>query len=96
MRRLLCAALAISASTTAALASPEAMICADRQLLDRVLVGRDQTWQRAIGMTTRGELLELYMAVDGNWTILSTARDGGACIVENGRAGEAVPIVPNA
>jgi hypothetical protein len=61
-----------------------------------VLDGRDQQRLRSMGVTAGGELLELYMAVDGSWAILSTAADGGACIIEDGKAGEAIPTNPNA
>lgn len=79
-----------------AFTAPEALICADRHLLTQVLGGREQRRQRAIGVTARGELLELYMARDGSWSILSTTADGGACIIEDGTAGEAIPSNPNA
>ena len=45
-----------------------------------------------MGMTAKGELLELYVAGDGAWSILMTGLDGGgACIVADGAAGEAIP-----
>lgn len=76
--------------------APGALICGERNLLTQVLDGREQRRQRAIGVTARGELLELYMAVDGTWAILSTTGDGGACIIDDGTAGEAIPSEPNA
>jgi len=73
-----------------------ALICGERHLLAQVLDGREQRRQRAIGVTARGELLELYMAVDGSWAILSTTSDGGACIIEDGKAEDTIPSQPNA
>jgi hypothetical protein len=36
------------------------------------------------------------MAMDGSWAILSTTADGGACIIDDGTAGDAIPSDPKA
>ena len=96
MLRRLTSAGAFLALGMASETAVAAMICADHALLAEVLDARQQERQRAIGFTNRGELLELYAGVDGRWTVLMTGADGGACIVEDGEAWEAVPASPGA
>jgi hypothetical protein len=86
--KLVVAALGVTAATGA---SGSSTVCGDAQLLVQVLDGRDQERQRSMGMTAKGELLELYVAGDGAWSILMTGPDGGACIVADGHAEEAIP-----
>lgn len=91
MSRLLKLAVVALGVTAATDAFGSATVCADSELLVQVLDGRDQERQRSMGMTAQGELLELYVAGDGAWSILMTGLDGGACIVADGDAGEAIP-----
>jgi hypothetical protein len=81
-------ALGVTAATGA---SGSATVCGDTELLVQVLDGREQERQRSMGMTAKGELLELYVAADGAWSILMTGLDGGACIVADGDAEDAIP-----
>jgi hypothetical protein len=91
MSRLLSFAVAALGVTAATGASGSSTVCGDTDLLVQVLDGRDQERQRSMGMTAKGELLELYVAGDGTWSILMTGLDGGSCIVADGDAEEAIP-----
>jgi hypothetical protein len=91
MAKLLKLAIVAIGLTWASGAWASSTVCGETDLLVRLLHGQDQERQRSMGMTARGELLELYVARDGSWTILMTGLDGGACIVKDGDAGEAIP-----
>jgi hypothetical protein len=90
-RPLLKFAIAVLGVAAATNASASATVCGEAELLVEVLDGRDQERQRSMGMTAKGELLELYVAVDGTWSVLMTGLDGGACIVADGDAEESIP-----
>lgn len=91
MSRLLRFAIVALGLTMASGASASSTVCGETDLLVQLLHGQDQERQRSMGMTAQGELLELYVARDGSWTILMTGLDGGACIVKDGDAGEPIP-----
>ena len=92
MSRLLKFAVVALGVTAATDAFGSSTVCGDTELLVQVLDGRDQERQRSMGMTAKGELLELYVAGDGAWSILMTGLDGGgACIVADGAAGKRFP-----
>jgi hypothetical protein len=91
MSKMLIFAVAALSVTAANGASGSSTVCGETDLLVQVLDGRDQERQRSIGMTAKGELLELYVAGDGTWSVLMTGLDGGACIVAEGDAEEAIP-----
>jgi hypothetical protein len=91
MSRLLKFAVAVFGMTAATEALGSSTLCGESELLIQVLDGRDQERQRSMGMTAKGELLELYVAGDGGWSILMTGLDGGACIVADGDAAEPIP-----
>ncbi len=93
MAKLLKLAIVALGLTGASGAWASSTVCGETDLLVRLLHGQDQERQRSMGMTARGELLELYVARDGTWTILMTGLDGGACIVDDGDTDEAVPDV---
>jgi len=91
MSRVLKLAIVALGLAMAGEASASSTFCGETGLLVQVLHGQDQERQRSMGMTAKGELLELYVARDGSWTILMTGLDGGACIVKEGDAGEPIP-----
>lgn len=93
MSKLLKCAIAAFGVTLASDAMASSTVCGDTKLLLQVLDGREQERQRSMGMTANGELLELYLARDGTWSVLMMGLDGGACIVADGDPKEAIPDV---
>ena len=76
--------------------SASAMVCGEHQMLVNLLDERYQERQRSLGVTNDGDLMEVYASDGGEWTILATMADGGACIVAEGNSWDRIPDRPKA
>ena len=76
--------------------SASAMVCGEHQMLVTLLDQRYQERQRSLGMTSDGDLMEVYVSDSGSWTILARMPDGGACIVAKGEPWDRIPDRPEA
>ena len=73
-----------------------AMVCGEHQMLVSLLDERYQERQRSLGVNSDGDLIEVYASDDGEWTLLATMPDGGACIVAEGKRRHGIPDRPAA
>ena len=57
--------------------------CFDRKSLTKIikLVGEKPT---SIGLTVRGQIMEIFTSPKGNWTIVITHPNGMSCVVSTG------------
>lgn len=90
MKSLIGILLAFAVSTSAAEAV--SVKCGPHDAIVAKLKGKHKEKQAAIGITSRGGLLEIFQSPTGNFTILITSTGGISCIVESGHSLEVVTI----
>ncbi len=88
MRCLIVAVVAVLIGSSAG-GSAERSICGSHAMVAGHLArqwGETVSWRGLAG----GNLVELYTAANGGWTLVITRPDGVACLVASGRDGEAI------
>lgn len=65
--------------------------CAPRERWVDTLTDRYGEERRAVALDARGQLVELWGASDGAWTVLLTTPAGQSCLVGAGEAHEIIP-----
>ena len=71
----------------------ESSVCGPRdKIIDR-LAARYAERQSAIGMTSGGALVELFISPEGTWTFVHTTTDGLTCLLAAGQNWEALKPV---
>jgi hypothetical protein len=86
MRAILAAsALSFSLSFAASASGP---ICGDRDAIVTDLEVNHGETAQSVGLSTVGQLLEIYASLQGTWTALLSTPEGTACIVAYGAAWE--------
>jgi hypothetical protein len=78
---LLSAALIISTAGQAA-----AAVCGEREAISERLGQQYHEKSESIGLTSDGNLLEIYRSDQGTWTVLLVTPKGVACVVAAGEA----------
>ena len=80
--------------STPAAAFGEPQVCGPRETIIQRLSGRYSESQSAIGMTSGGSLVELFISPAGTWTFVHTQPDGVTCLLAAGENWEeVVPVV---
>ncbi len=86
---------AILATAFAAISAPafaQQQICADRSVIVADLAEKYQERQVSQGITSGGNLFEIYASLHGSWTLVVTLPDSLlACIVEVGTGWDKPP-----
>ncbi|WP_420420394.1 hypothetical protein [Pacificispira sp.] len=65
-------------------------VCGPRDKIITRLSARYQERQSAIGMTSGGSLVELFVSAEGTWTFVHTNADGVTCLLAAGEDWELV------
>lgn len=58
--------------------------CAPRDYIVRQLTEKHEERQVAVGLAAGGQVMELFAAQTGGWTLLASLPDGVTCIVATG------------
>ena len=66
------------------------VLCADRQAIVDQLGAQHGEKLAGIGLTANGQVLELFAAPSGNWTIIMTRPDGASCLMSVGEGWQSV------
>jgi len=61
------------------------MVCKERPLLVERLNKQYKEYKRADGLTMSGQLVEIFTARDGTWTILISDPSGTSCVAAAGK-----------
>jgi hypothetical protein len=84
-RQVRCLAAALAATGVLALTPPAAAgPCGSREQIIRELGTIFKEQRTALGLMLTGNLLEVYVATGGSWTIVVSTPNGLACIVASG------------
>lgn len=86
-------AILAAAALMAAASSASAAVCGDREGILSRFADTYQEEPAIIGLTERGDLIEILRAPSGTWTLIATRPVGTTCIV---MAGEALELLPAA
>src|SRR5215211_6366801 len=96
MRTLMLPLLA-GALLTATAAESAQMVCGERESLVQALANKYQERRDSVGLTSGGNLLELFVSgKNGTWTLILSTTDGAACVLTAGEAWEKMPEGPEA
>lgn len=93
-RYLMVALLAVLFISLTAFAPPvHAMSCGDR--IDGITELKDRYGEEpaAMGLTSSGEVIELFISENGTFTIITTGPDGLSCLMLSGDSWESMPLV---
>lgn len=82
--RLLIAAAALPTFLSAA--SAQAIVCGPHQQLADLLGAQYHEVREGMGLSKSGTVMEVFTSPAGTWTIVRSAPDGTACIVDAGEA----------
>lgn len=74
------AAVFFMATSTAA----AQILCGDRTKIVNTLIENYREAQAGLGLTSRGAVIELFVAESGSWTLLVTVPDRETCVVAEG------------
>lgn len=77
------------------MALAQEMRCAARERVITFLVERLGEERRAIGLTGRGTVMELFASAQGAWTITITLPDGRTCLLVSGDSYEEGVALPS-
>ena len=81
--------------TLAALGAPMAQAapqnCGPHADVVAFLSGKYSERRIMMGLTANGQVLELYAADSGTWTVVVSAPDGRACLIASGTDADVVP-----
>lgn len=80
----------ISLSSIPVVAQGEPQVCGPRDTIIDRLSARYQEQQSAIGMTSGGSLVELFVSPTGTWTFVHTSANGVTCLLAAGEDWEHV------
>ena len=80
---------AVAAALTAAIVAPtsasaQIVSCGERQVILNTLKDRYREGRTAFGITADGQLLEVFSAPSGSWTLLMTRPGGKSCLMSSG------------
>ena len=59
-------------------------VCGPRKAILDQLKNRFKESQIGIGLTSDGNVVEVFASAEGNWTIIVTSPTGSTCVVESG------------
>jgi hypothetical protein len=65
-------------------AAAQSKVCAPRDKIVERLEGGYQEFVAGMGLSTNGQLVELFKSDKGTWTILITSPEGNTCLVAAG------------
>lgn len=83
-------AASITAAPQRAAAQGGPQVCGPRDAIITRLSARYQERQSAIGMTSGGSLVELFVSPEGTWTFVHTNTEGITCLLAAGEDWELV------
>ena len=88
-------ALAMALPTAVAVQAEDlnSSVCGPRDKIIERLSARYAERQSAIGMTSGGSLVELFISPNGTWTFVHTTTDGLTCLLAAGQNWEALTPV---
>jgi hypothetical protein len=69
-------------------------MCGDRDAIVADLAARYDEAAQSVGLSTSGQVLEIYASAQGTWTALLSTPEGTACIVAYGEAWESLVEPP--
>ena len=76
-----------------ALAIPAAAqtICGDHDEIKAQLETQHAETLKSVGLAVNGNVIELYAAASGSWTMVLSRPDGTSCLINHGEAWQDVP-----
>lgn len=92
MNRLLIAVALLAVGATPAGARIDAVLCLERDEIGNRLASRHGEHPSAAGLASNGQLLEVFAAANGTWTIVLTDAEGTSCVVASGEAWSAESV----
>jgi hypothetical protein len=72
-------------------AAGAAQVCGPRESIITQLGERFQETRKSLGLAGNASVIELYVSINGSWTLVSTDTRGVACLVAAGQAWQDAP-----
>ncbi len=88
------ATIGVALIAFAAVSAQAEQICGERTKLMLHLEQKFSDQPIAMGLTTKGAVLEVLTSPSGSWTFLVTEPSGRTCMVASGESWETLPIRP--
>jgi len=88
---IVCSAIIIGGLILAG-ASHAQSVCGERSRMVEYIFNEYQEEPTSLGITSSGNVVELFTSSEGSWTILVTYPDGRTCLVGSGESWEKSPV----
>jgi hypothetical protein len=90
------AAALLAVMVAAGPATAQSAACGPRPAVIQKVTEEFGETRALIGLTARGEVLELYSTIEGQWTLIATRPDGISCVIAIGSELEITPPAASA
>jgi hypothetical protein len=92
IRTFIAATAGILLALAASLSSAEAAkVCGPRERIISELGGRFNESRKSLGLSGTAAVVELYVSVEGSWSLVATNTKGIACLIATGEAWQDTP-----